>query len=503
MKLQVTDAENKYVIDAPQGARLLDYLKENNIYINAACGGKGTCHKCRVQVKEGFLAPTPTDRLAFSDSEIANGWRLSCQAKPRLNCSIHIPLTESLRSKARVVEFQPLPEHFELVCDLGSTGVVVAIVKKDSPQDNPQNNICAEAHILNQQIKFGADVMTRLEYAQKGQTEDLQKALFISLNNALTALHAKYPQLNFANRTMHCSGNSAMVSLLLSWSTETLAVAPFQPAKLSSDDVQTENHLHLLNLKLRTLPLMGGFVGADTFAGLFYILKYLKPQNPWLFIDIGTNTEIILSDESGKLWFGSAPAGPAFEGGNISKGMRAEPGAIAIAQYLKESGWKLETIGHDQPRGICGSGLIDVISEGVEHGLISEDGYLPEGKLIIYGDIELSADDVREFQLAKSATRTACEILIDRAGCKPQTIFLAGTFAQHLNLQSVERVGLIPNAPKISQIGNSSLYGTILYSLAPDTEKKAFTEDVRSRSEQIELALQDDFQGLFVQNLNF
>ncbi|MBU6375551.1 MAG: DUF4445 domain-containing protein, partial [Bdellovibrionales bacterium] len=250
-----------------------------------------------------------------------------------------------------------------------------------------------------------------------------------------------------------------------------------------------------------SLPLMAGFVGGDTVAGILALESRGVPA-PWMLVDIGTNTEIVICNEKNEYWFSSAPAGPAFEGGNIHHGMRAETGAIAEACW--ESGqWKLKTIGKDIPRGICGSGLMDILAQAVQHGLIHPDGLVPGGSLQLSDQVVLLADDVREFQLAKGATRTAAELLIERAGTKPLKIYLAGTFAQHLNLDSIRRVGLLPPDIPCEAIGNASLQGALLWASLPEARRQAFWSRLESGRNPVELALQDDFQSRFVAHLDF
>lgn len=497
MKIRAENSDGITEIPLSSGLTLLEHLREAGVFVNAACGGKGSCQKCRVQLKEGFLAATSLDKKIFSSEELQSGWRLSCQSRPKTNCVVRVPETESFKSKARVITTSFEPDLIaSLVCDLGSTGVVLAA-------QSASNSIAIESHLLNRQVKFGSDVMTRLNVAQHQSVEPLQKSLFETIHLLAKGLSTE-ATFSVQNKIIYCSGNSAMVSFLQGWDISQLAVSPYQPFSIHSEEVNSKflNDFSMLsNVKLKTLPLFGGFVGADTFAGVTYVEKKLKPTRPWMLVDIGTNTEIVLCDANGTLWFCSAPAGPAFEGGNISQGMRAEPGAISKAKF--SSKWNFETIGDDKPKGICGSGLIDVLAEAAEHRLMDSDGYLPEGKLQLNQSISLLADDIREFQLAKSATRSACELLINHSQTRPEVIYLAGTFAQHLNLESVSRVGLLPKGISVEQIGNSSLMGTLIWSRLSDAEQAALETEMQSRSKQIELALQDEFQQIFVKNLNF
>ncbi|MBC7387138.1 MAG: DUF4445 domain-containing protein [Cryobacterium sp.] len=514
MRIKVETQSDALELNVPSGGRLLDYLSEANVAINAACGGNGTCHKCRVRVKEGFSAVSPADRKAFRADELALGWRLSCQARPKTNVELEIPVIENFRTKPRIAlhkavqTFTVYPaSDFRVVCDLGSTGVAVALIHRGTTDP------IIEAHLLNRQVRYGADVMTRLASAQKLGLEPLRQAMVETLTSCLKSIAQAAKENGLGDiyevarsAGIFTSGNSAMTTFLLGWPIEQLAVSPFQPHSLDAGLTSLPDHT-----EIRTLPLLAGFVGGDTVAGILAIEKrFSPPARSWMLVDIGTNTEIALyrSDAGGgeneeELWFSSAPAGPAFEGGNISQGMRAETGAISRANYSADSGWSLATIGGDIPRGICGSGLIDILHTAVKGGLITSDGYLPGGRLELTPTVGLLADDIREFQLAKSATRSAIDLLIERAGTTPDRIYLAGTFAQNLVLESVLGVGLLPTGIPVETIGNGSLMGTAEYAWMTDEERATMLARLERIRKPIELALQDDFQDHFVKNLNF
>lgn len=506
MKLSFQVGGELSEVQVPAGARLLDYIQEAKLPINAACGGNGTCHKCRVRVREGFVAATARDQVAFRDSELKAGWRLSCQVRPKTNALVEIPAVENFRAKPRIVRIGQwdaawaagASDALRLVCDLGSTGVVVALVGPAGA--DPASAARIEAHLLNRQIRFGADVMTRLKQAQDLGVEPLRKSILETLSACLRALQEVEPA-SFARAKsagLFCAGNSAMTSFLLNWPIETLAVAPFQPAQLRADGF---DWAEWDGMAVQSLPLLAGFVGADTVAGILAVEARASRPATWALVDIGTNTEIVIWNGR-EYWLSSAPAGPAFEGGNISQGMRAESGAIAVARYAAAA-WQLETIGGDVARGICGSGLIDLLHEGVRSGLINRDGFLPDGRLDVTPEISLLADDVREFQLAKSATRTALELLIERSGCKPEVIYLAGTFAQNLRLESVFGVGLLPHGYRTKVLGNASLAGVIRWAFMTGAERAAAEAQLESKKRPVELALQDDFQERFVRHLDF
>lgn len=475
------------------GPRLLEQLRGAGVYVNASCNGGGTCHKCRVRVKEGFLAASPVDRKAFTEAELKEGWRLSCQSSPKSSLAVYVPQTHDLRRQPRVEVFDVEATDPVLACDVGSTGVSLAIGDR-------RGRVAAAAHLLNRQVRFGDDVMTRLQAAQKDGVALLQESLLETLYHGFVALQKEVPQLlaRALARDPHvfCAGNSAMTSFLNGWDITSLATAPFQPAQREAGNFRWNDY------GISTLPLLGGFVGGDTFAGILALQRRENLVAPWMLVDVGTNTEVVLGTASGELWFASAPAGPAFEGGNISCGMRAEPGAITNARWLGNR-WEFVTFGGDLARGVCGSGLIDVLHEAVRAGFIAKDGYLPGELLHLTSEIALNAGDVREFQLAKSATRTACDLLMAKAGCRPERLYLAGAFAGHIQLSAAHGLGLLPEGIPAETIGNASLEGALLYAASSETERKATRERIETARRQVELALLDEFQALFVKNLDF
>lgn len=512
MKLTVTRTHSdKVMLPLQPQVKLLDQLVGAEIPVNAACGGKGTCHKCRVQVVQGFLPKTPQDEKAFKPHELESGWRLSCQARPKVSLEIKVPATQNLKNKPHIKgdlgywKSQKIsPQTHALACDLGSTGVVIALFERANPTTS------LEAHLLNRQVVLGADVMTRLQAAQEGKLAELKRYIDSTLIELVDALRAINPGiLELLSQPLLCAGNSAMTTFLHAWDFSTLAVSPYQPIQSDAFESTVAKDSLPYSIRAESLPLLAGFVGGDTVAGIRYAESLEKSASarpaPWLFVDIGTNTELVVFD--GKdYWVTSAPAGPAFEGGNIFKGMRAENGAISEVHYTNGE-YKIKTIGDDLPLGICGSGLMDLIHEGVRGGKISKDGFLEDGEWKITPDISLLADDVREFQLAKSATKTAIDLLLNRVitatGQKPQKLYLAGTFAQFLNVHHIKNLGLIPQDLEVVVLGNASLKGTQLMSLDSPQAQKEFYLRIKENLRPIELALQDDFQEGFVRNLNF
>ena len=336
--------------------------------------------------------------------------------------------------------------------------------------------------------------MTRLEFAQRNGVGPL----FERASTQILALVQKIEEAGDGygrfTKQMWLAGNSAVSSFVARLPVETLALAPYVPASMESQSVS------LNGMNLTTQPLLNSFVGGDLFSGLFFLWHEGRVGRiPWILMDVGTNSEILFWDTE-KLFVSSTPAGPAFEGSSISIGMRAENGSIIHPRW-REGGWHFSVIGEDLPKGICGSALIEMVDEGVRGKLICDDGeVLRTSELKLSGDLQLTQDDVREFQLAKSAIQTGLELVIEQSPRKPEILFLAGSFGENLDLPACQRLGLLP-LMRTETLGNSSLRGTILWGQAEPDERSRFQTWLNKVKQPVELATSDGFQSAFVRNM--
>lgn len=475
-------------VKAPlSGPTLLEFLYSQEVPIRSSCMGKGICHQCRVRVINGPAPVAQSDRKAFSPAALEEGWRLSCQLRPKTQIEIEFPQVYQF-SEHQTVDRAPVSDWW-LAVDLGTTGIEIAAI------DN-QGEWC-RIRALNSQVIMGADVMTRLEYAQRLGVEALHHRLFRQLKKLVNLISEQSSESVFSGRAL-VGGNSAMVSFLHQWPIENLAVSPFQP------DCLEERSTELGDGGVWTsLPLLNSFVGGDLWAGLFWLWKQGQmDQSNWILMDVGTNSEILYWTGD-RLIVASTPAGPAFEGSNISIGMRAEAGAIVDPRYDKEQKkWSFQVIGDDLPRGICGSALIQAVSVALHSNLLSSDGEIKgKDKISLNSDLSLSQADIREFQLAKSAIRTGLELVMKTAGKRADRLLLAGSFGEHMPLESAKELGLLPHIPTTA-IGNSSLMGTIAWGQASAEEKEIFSEWISKVKEPVELALADEFQDMFIASMN-
>lgn len=486
-KIAASNHADRFEVAGIAGPTLLEQLQAASVPIKSSCQGKGICRQCRVKVSRGIAPITASDRKAFAESALAEGWRLSCGIRPKT--AIEVTFPQSYLFQSEVEWFRDPVSGYAWACDFGTTGIEIAAVDRDGE--------FARVKGLNRQVVRGADIMTRLEFAQNHGTAPLFEIANAQIGK-MTALlretiEAKAPGTPSRDE-MTISGNSAVTSFLAGLPIEGLATAPYQPASLES------RSMRIGGVSAKTLPLLNSFVGGDLFAGIFHLWSSRKDfEEPWILMDVGTNSEIILYDGE-RLFVASTPAGPAFEGSNISIGMRAELGAILDPRFIAGK-WEFRVVGSDVPKGICGSALVQAVDEAVEAGIANADGEVVDpASLPFRSDLSLNQDDFREFQLAKSAIRTGLDLVGKEAKLPARRLFLAGAFGEHLPLPASRRLGLLPDLETIA-LGNASLKGTVDWMEAPIAKREEFAAWLARAKAPIELALSDDFQSRFIENL--
>jgi uncharacterized 2Fe-2S/4Fe-4S cluster protein (DUF4445 family) len=302
------------------------------------------------------------------------------------------------------------------------------------------------------------------------------------------------------------AGNTSMNHFLLGLPVKTLAVSPFHSvftwlSELSSDDLGFKINKYG---KVYITPNIKSFVGGDISAGLF-ASDFANRNGNYLFIDLGTNGEIVLKTKK-RFVATSTAAGPAFEGMNISNGMVALPGAVYRAEYGNRL--KLFTIDNKPAAGICGTGLIDLIAIFLDKGKISSKGAIvaKTKRIPIFGKIYITQKDVREIQLATGAIKSGIKMILQEYSLKVEQldgIFIAGAFGNYLNIKNSMKIGLLPkiDEKKIIFIGNSSLAGARALLLSSQSRKKI--ESLVKKIQYISLATKPLFQNYFIEALEF
>jgi uncharacterized 2Fe-2S/4Fe-4S cluster protein (DUF4445 family) len=444
------------------------------------CGGETACGGCKVRVSEGEVPVTAAMRDALSEQEIRDGWRLACCASASERVVIEVAQWSlGVLTDNAAVPVEPRP-GLGAAIDLGTTTLVVQVV------DLASGEVQRVETALNPQARFGADVMSRLQYdlRQPGQLGRL-------IREELGRMLGGEPL-----REVLVAGNTAMHHLLCGLDVEPLTRAPFVSPTLGG--------YRFADWELgwpgpaEFLPCLGGFVGSDLLCGI--VATHLDEQTqPRALFDIGTNGEVVVGSAQG-IRCASTAAGPAFEGGRIGAGMRAGTGAI---DSVRVCGGALDchVIGGGAARGICGSGLVDAAACGVELGLIGANGRLQnaERRLPLAGGVVLAQSDVRELQLAKGAMAAGLRML---TGGSIEKVCLAGAFGNYIRQASARTIGLLPEDLPVEPVGNSALRGTRMLLLAPSTRQSRLRK-IAALAHHVELAADPDFQYLFGEMMAF
>ena len=420
-------------------------------------------------------------------------------------------------------------ELYGLAIDIGTTTVVGGLV------DLRQGKELAVAARLNGQAAYGADVISRVEYASNGaaQLRRLQQAVVDTLNGIVADLEKKTGVSPGRISRVVLVGNTCMQHLALGISPTYIARSPYTPAFSQRIDViaaQLRLDVHP-EAVVTFLPNVAGFVGADTI-GVVLATGLAKQSRRVVMIDIGTNGELVMSYE-GKMVSCSTAAGPAFEGAQISSGMRAGEGAIEFVEIDQDMDSLV--IGGTRPRGICGSGLIDLVAELLRVGIIDQTGRLQDaaevdglspqlldrirpgemGNEFVVAwadatadgqDIVLTQKDIRELQLAKGAIRAGTKILQKMLGIEDDDIdelLLAGAFGNYIRKESAMGMGLLPTIPldRIRSVGNAARVGARLCLISQASLEEA--SRVASEIEYVELSGRPDFQEAFMDAMLF
>jgi uncharacterized 2Fe-2S/4Fe-4S cluster protein (DUF4445 family) len=426
-----------------------------------------------------------------------------------------------LRGEELVALLPPGDCVLGIACDLGTTTMVVAIF------DLATGERLAEASAPNPQQTFGADVVSRMGHAvnDSKQATALRRTVITGIQALIGDLCQRRAVDARSIARMVIAGNTAMQHLLLGLDVRGMVRAPFVPTTLTGLRLSaTELGFTLAcGAEVLVTPGIAAYVGGDIVAGLLARRCDEAGEGAILFIDIGTNGELVLI-HGGRMLACATAAGPAFEGAGISCGMRARPGAIDRVR-LVEGDLEVRVVGDVVATGLCGSGLVEAVAALLDGGIVDETGLLLDadeydGPLAarlcqhdgaaavrLAGAVCLTQRDLRQLQLAKAAIAAGIEVLIARAGLVPAelaAVVLAGGFGYHLDHVAAQRIGLLPaglNREQIHVVGNTSLAGARLCLLREDCWQRA--ERIALACQGLELSGQADFEEAYVEAMEF
>ena len=401
---------------------------------------------------------------------------------------------------------------YGLAIDIGTTKIAAYLL------DMRQRTCVGKDGIMNPQISYGEDVVSRIAFSQTDlkSREELHRVLIDALNGLIENLCRKTgcSPAQIADAVVVC--NTAIHHFFVDLPTRQLGLYPFVPAVSDALCLPASYiGLHMAPGASVYLPRnIAGYVGADHVSMLVGIRDW-QPVINRVAVDVGTNTEISLATRDGRTFCCSCASGPAFEGAHIKNGMRAASGAIEKTAFIGET-LHYRTIGDGPAVGICGSGILDLVCGLKNAGAISENGRFDpdfpgverlekQSAYKITDQIYVTRSDINEIILAKSAIRTGIEILLLEAGLQDEDIDLftvAGAFGTYLDLNSAVGIGMFPDIPmeRFEQVGNAAGSGAQRMLLSISERKRG--EQIAEQTKYVELTCAADFKSVYVRAMN-
>jgi len=453
--------------------------------------------------------PAPLDGLSDFD-------RLEKAIKSKIDCKdIEIPLLalqklpitlrqspnidliyHTERDIAHIIDItNEKTDMYGIAVDIGTTTVTLWLL------DLHTGKIMSRKTDYNAQIECGLDVIARINYAGKNQSE-LRERILSTINNLIKTIESM-PDKNKIY-CMQITGNTTMIHLFLAICPEYIRLDPYTPAIFKAPiyrafELGVDINAYAL---VKIAPCVGSYVGGDITAGALCTPLCEDRSEIALFLDIGTNGEILLGNNEFILAC-ACSAGPAFEGGGIEHGMRASRGAVDYFKLGEDGDIEMRTIDDAPPVGICGSGIISIVAELFRHGVLDAAGRLtdkmPERvdrqkkphRFYLTEKITVSEADIDNLIRAKGAVFSACRTLLNNMGlafADIDKIYIAGGFGKYLNIEDAKTIGLLPGLPeeKIAYLGNTSIMGA--YQMLLSEEKEQTVQKTADRMTYIDLS---------------
>ncbi len=522
-------------LELAAGKTIFDYADSLSVRVPTSCGRSGECHECIVEVKRGIEALSPP---SASEEFLRGSYRLACQATvvdPEADLEFAVLrrqpriLTDSIK---REVKLEPLTvrrgddvyfqdqridsyrgQIYGVAIDAGTTTVVLNLV------DLETGDVIYTASFENPQRFGGSDIMHRISYDAGPFKGELQQVMLSSVNFEIGEMSK---QLGFHRRRIYdmvVVGNSTMRDIFFGIDVQSIGEKPYK--SLTEDELERgERETTALNVTAKDLglrvfpqanvysgPLISCHVGADVAADLLAI-GMDEEEDVVALVDVGTNTEVVVGNRH-RMMAASCPAGPAFEGGAVTYGMPGYDGAVEAVK-ITNRGVKCSTIGDTEPQGICGSGLVDLLAELRRVGTMNELGVFSNGAnefLFAKNEgLSLSRSDISALAQAKSANYCGQWIVLRKYGVPIDRIarlYLAGGFANYVNVKSAVDIGFIANVPadRVVKAGNAALEGATLMLTSGNMRQAA--EKMARQIEHVELETTPDFFEIFVEGCMF
>ncbi len=502
---------NGVAYECPVGTSLGELMQQGG-HGHMPCGGHGKCGKCLVTVTGEVSPPTEDERRVLSEDELAQGARLACRTAVWGDCAV----TTAEQGKGQIVvngvfpasmrerEISPVFEKYGAAIDIGTTTLAMRLYDRDG-------RMLAETSRLNPQSTWGADVISRMEAAMAGNAGRIAGITRRTLNGMLEDLAGLAGIEPTHIGALTVTGNTVMLHLLTETDVEPLTHAPFEAQRLFGETLSAAE-LELTSLNADTpvyLPsCIAAFVGADTVTAVLASDMKALPETS-LLCDIGTNGEMVLWHE-GALYACSTAAGPAFEGAGISMGMGGRTGAVDRVWVNRSASGTEEiqahVIGEADPVGICGSGLVDAVAALLDTEALDETGFLEDDPAVILSPVELTQEDIRAVQLAKSAIHAGMRTLIETAALscdEVSALYIAGGFGSYLDVGNAGKIGLLPEelTDRVRVLGNAALTGAAMLLLCGDLREAC--ETLARSTRIVELATNPVFVSEYMERMMF
>jgi len=529
---------NGYTTPAEPGRSLFECAEQIGVPVPTSCHKNGKCKECIVEVTGGmnFLSPSTA-----AEQHLKDNFRLSCQARitsesGEIRChtmrrgqmrierhAFQLPVSHQqpaldpavTRDGNRIlIDGQEIancggPLH-GIAMDLGTTTIVLRLLNLETGE------LIADASLENPQRFGGSDVMSRIHY----DTQHPGKLLMRTLAGYLTHAIEEFPVDPKSVYELVVVGNSTMRDLFFRQDVYSIGQNPYRSiteiemveGRRATTSLTATGQKCLLPIhpqaRVYGAPIISGHVGADA-AACMLAVDIAHEDRLIAVMDIGTNTELILGNKN-RILAASCPAGPAFEGGAISCGMPGLVGAIEDIALNGDGSFHFGVIGNVPPEGICGSGLVDLLSELVRTDRMNELGRFEDGidRIIMdrVHDIGLLESDVNELAQAKGANVAGLHTVFSSYGIQFNEIdvfYLAGGFGRHLKTGAARRIGLVPNLPdsKFVQVGNAAIEGACIALLS--MSKRSELEQLVKRVEHCRLETHPQFFDFFVEGCQF
>ena len=530
--------ENKS-IELSQDKSLFDLADQVKMRIPTSCGRVGDCHECIVEVSEGL---ENLSERSEHETFLTEPYRLACQSKI-ISLDSDISFTPRKRDRKILTNFSGSNKYdidhnyqyknnslvsindgeekiisksknfYGLAVDIGTTTVAINLVNLDD------GKIIITSSFENPQVFGGSDVMNRISYDSSKFKGELCKSIISSINFEIGEYVKKIKIRRNEIVEAVIVGNATMRDLFFDLDVESIGVRPYKSIieldylDNKVDSTEISKYAKEINLRINpnaviySPPLIASHIGSDVSAGLIST-DFFENNNLKMLIDIGTNTEVVLGTPN-RMLAASCPAGPAFEGGEITYGMPGYTGAVEKVDIYEDK-FRYKTIGDVEATGICGSGLIDFLSVLVENNLMNPLGKFTseEDKMFLDNeqDINLSRKDVSSLAQAKAANVCGQALVIKDFGkniLDIENVYLAGGFANYIDIENAINIGFILDFPleKIKKIGNSALEGATKLLLSNKLRKNLVK--YVNNIDHLELETKSDFFDYFVEGCQF